>query len=215
LKINGSLASQQTQSGGTLWASLNNLCMKYTLLFFIIPLFSLSQPDTTRVVIVQENKTEIDTVETDIYTDYENDYSIQKPKWLKINRELPSNRFGGTMPAVNGIVNAIMITALKKNRFQNFEDFVRIYITGNTFGQPMLMNEQFTFYGRNEKDLKKIKHGVSSRIFYLFKNKVYHNQFVLLETSSAYLFVHFCATPETYDENLKKFNEFLKGLKIE
>lgn len=189
--------------------------MKYTFLFFTIPFISLAQVDTTRVVVIQENKSKIDTVETKNYVDYEYGYSIEKPKWLKIIRELPLNRYGGTMPAVNGIENAIMITGLKKNRFKSFDDFVNIYITGNKFGQPMLMNEQFTFYGRNEKDFKKVKHGVSSRIFYMFRNKIYHNQFVLLETSSAYLFVHFCSTPETYDENIKKFNEFLKGLTVQ
>lgn len=194
---------------------LKTLHMKYTFLFFLLPFFSFAQVDTVRAVAIQENKSKIDTVETKTYVDYEYGYSIDKPKWLKVNRELPLNRYGGTMPAVEEIVNAIMITGLKKNRFQNFEDFVRIYITGNKFGQPMLMNEQFTFYGRNEKDFKKIKHGVSSRLFYMFKNKIYHNQFVLLETSSSYLFVHFCSTPETYDKNIKKFNEFLKGLNVQ
>ena len=189
--------------------------MKCILLFIIIPFFSFAQVDTVRAVIIKENKSKIDTVETKNYTDYENGYSIEKPKWLKINRELPLNRFGGTMPAVEGIQNAIMITALKKNRYENFNDFVRIFITGNKFGQPTLFNDQFIFYGRNEKDFKKIKHGVTSRLFYMYKNKIYHNQFVLLETSSSYLFIHFSSTPETYDINIKKFNEFLKGLTVQ
>ena len=185
--------------------------MKYIILFFLFPIYCVSQVDSTSTQIKEQK---IDTRETSIHTNNEYGFSITKPKWLKINTALPNNRFGGTMPAVNEIVNAIMITGLKKNKFENFEDFVRIYITGNKFGEPMLMNEQFIFYGRNEYDFTKIENGVSSRLFYFFKNKIYHNQFVLLETSNAYLFVHFCSTPETYNKNIVKFNEFLKGLKI-
>jgi hypothetical protein len=43
---------------------------------------------------------------------------------------------------------------------------------------------------------------------------VYHNQFVLLETKTAYLWIHFCATPTTYDANMPKFDEFMAGLTI-
>lgn len=185
--------------------------MKYLLLSLLFPIYCISQVDTTKVEIVEQK---IDTAETSSYVDYENDFSVEKPDWLKVDSDLPLNMYGGTMPKVNGIENAIMITAFKKSRFESFKDFQRIYITGNTFGKPALFSNQYTWYGRNERDFKKIKHGVSSRVFYIFKNHVYHNQFVLLETSSAYLFVHFCSTPETYDENIKKFNEFLKGLKV-
>lgn len=186
--------------------------MKYLIFLLLFPLCCAAQVDTIMVKIIEQK---IDTVAVSSYTDYENDYSIEKPDWLNADSNLPSNMYGGTMPKVNGIENAIMITAFKKSRFESFKDFQRIYISGNKFGKPALFSSQYTWYGNNERDFKKVKHGVSSRVFYIFKKHVYHNQFVLLETSNAYLFVHFCSTPETYDENIKKFNEFLKGLKIQ
>ena len=122
--------------------------------------------------------------------------------------------WGGTFPAVHNIINAVLIASYKKEKFKNFKDFQRIYITGNKFGEVTLYSKNHIWYGRNEKDFKKIRKGVSSRVFTFFKNKIYHNQFVLIETSKAYLFINFCATPETYDENIIKFNEFMKGLEI-
>lgn len=99
--------------------------------------------------------------------------------------------WGGSFPAVHNIANALYITGFKKEKFKNFKDFQRIYITGNKFGEESLFSKDHIWYGRNEKDFKKIKHGVSSRVFCIYKNKVYHNQFVLLETSKAYLFIFF------------------------
>ncbi|MCO6163267.1 hypothetical protein [Flavobacterium sp. NRK F7] len=187
--------------------------MKYSIILTLLCVFiSSAQTDTTRVVAIERK---IDTITVSEYVDFENSYTIQKQNWLKVNSQLPLNMYGGTMPKVNGIENAVMITAFKKNKFKDFNEFEHIYITGNTFGKPALFSNQHTWYGRNERDFKKIKHGVSSRVFYIFKNKVYHNQFVLLETSTAYLFIHFCSTPETYTENIEKFNIFLNGLSIQ
>ncbi len=188
---------------------------KIQILIFLIAFKGFSQ-DTARAVIVDiRNESKVNTAFVDTYTDYEYGYSIKKPEWLKINESANLNMWGGTFPAVHDIVNALYITGFKKDKFKNFKDFQRIYITGNKFGEESLFSKHHTWYGRNEKDFKKIKHGVSSRVFYIYKNKVYHNQFVLLETSKAYLFIHFCSTPETYDENIVKFNEFLKGLEID
>lgn len=149
------------------------------------------------------------------HIDEANGYSVVIPSWLNEKNQDAPDFFGGTMPAVKGIENAIVVTALEKNKFESFEDFQRIYITGNKFGQPSLFSEHHVWYGSNERDLKKIDHGVSCRIFLFYDNKIYHNQFVLLETSKSYLLVNFTASPETYEENLPKFKEFMKGLLID
>ncbi|KGO94814.1 hypothetical protein Q766_01485 [Flavobacterium subsaxonicum WB 4.1-42 = DSM 21790] len=138
-------------------------------------------------------------------------YSIKPPVWFK-EKISQDNIYGGTFPAIDQIENAVIITGFKKTDFTSFEDFTRIYITGNTFGKPALFSKEHIWYGRNEYDLKKIPHGVSSRVFTFYKNKIYHNQFVLLETSNAFLFINFCATPETYDKNFTKFTEFLESI---
>ncbi len=141
-------------------------------------------------------------------------YEITAPKWLKLIETNNERLWGGTMPEIEGIENAILIIPYNKDEFESFDDFIRIYITGNTFGKETLFNKQHIWCGRNERDFKHIKHGVSSRVFTLSQNHNYHYQFVLLETSKSYLLIQFCATPETYDTNLPLFNEFMEGLTI-
>lgn len=116
------------------------------------------------------------------------------------------------MPAIDNIENAILITGFNKDKFASFNDFQRIYITGNVFGKETLYSKDHVWYGRNERDFKQIKNGVSSRVFTIFDKKIYHNQFVLLESSKAYLWIQFTATPTTYDKNISKFDDFLSGL---
>lgn len=141
-------------------------------------------------------------------------YSVEIPEWLNVKGS-DETSWGGTMPAVEGIENAILITSYEKNKFKSFEDFQHIFITGNKFGEETLYSKEHIWYGRNEYDLKQIKNGVRSRVFILYKDHIYHNDFVLLETSKSYLFIQFCSTPETYDTNLPKFNKFLKKLKVQ
>lgn len=161
----------------------------------------INKPDTTYAYIPE------------IHQSQKYGYSVEVPEWLDILTN-DGISFGGKLPEIKGIANAILITGFNKNEFKNFKDFQRIYITGNIFGQPALFNESHTWYGRNERDFKKIKNGVSSRVFIRYKGLIYHHQFVLIETKKAYLLINFCATPETYDENLPKFDEFLSGLRI-
>ena len=101
-----------------------------------------------------------------------------------------------------------------KEKFESFEDFQRVYIKGNKFGKVTLYSENHIWYGTNPRDFKEIKNGVTSRVFTFFKNKIYHHQFNLIETPTAYLWIQFTATPETYKENLPKFNEFIKGFRV-
>ena len=63
-------------------------------------------------------------------------------------------------------------------------------------------------------EVKKIKHGVSCRVFTFFKNKIYHNQFALLETKKAFLWIQFVATPNTFKLNLPKFEKFVSEIEI-
>ena len=148
------------------------------------------------------------------HADESNAYSIEIPGWLTVKETGNSNFFGGTMPKVKNIENAIAIVAFQKNDFKSFEDFQHIYITGNQFGDTTLFSTRHTWMGTNEKDFKQIKHGVSTKLFLFFQGKIYHHQFALIETSKSYLLINFTSTPETFDENLPKFDEFLKGLTV-
>lgn len=148
------------------------------------------------------------------YYDSTFQYQVEIPNWLTLRETGTGDAIAGTLPAIDGIENAISVNGFRKDNFSSFEDFQRIFITGNTFGKEALFGKNYIWYGRNERDFKKIEHGVTSRVFIFFNRVIYHNQFVLLETKSAYLWIQFIATPDTFDTNLPKFNEFLKGLKV-
>ena len=155
-----------------------------------------------------------DEIESLVYVDSTFGYKTEVPKWLNL-RETGNDRvWGGTFPSIDGIENAMMIKGFDKSEFKSFEHFIKIYITGNKFGKKTLYSENHNWYGHNPSDLHDIKNGVSCRVFTFFQNKVYHNQFSLIETEKAFLWIKFVATPETFELNLPKFTEFVDGIKL-
>jgi len=138
---------------------------------------------------------------------------VEIPDWLNLKETGATNLWGGTFPEIDGIENALMISSFDKAEYVSFEKFKEVYITGNTFGKPSLFSNSHIWYGYNEKDLFEIENGVSCRVFTFYQNKVYHNQFCLIETEQAFVWIQFVATPETYDTNISKFNAFVDSIK--
>ncbi|MGB0868939.1 MAG: hypothetical protein ACPGSD_05025 [Flavobacteriales bacterium] len=155
-----------------------------------------------------------DEIESLLYIDSTYGYKTEVPNWLNLKETGNDRIWGGTFPSIKGIKNALLIKGFDKSEFNSFEHFTEIYITGNTFGKKTLYNEDQVWYGSNPRDLHDINNGVSCRVFTLFQNMIYHNQFSLIETKNAYLWIQFVATPETYDQNLPKFIEFVKGIEF-
>ena len=153
-------------------------------------------------------------VESTVYVDDTFGFKVKVPEWLKIIATGENGRFGGTLPAINGIENAIMVTCYHPGQFESMEHMKKVFITGNKFGRATLYSENHIWYGTNERDLKKIDDGFTSRVFTFYQNAIYHNKFVIAKSSKAYLWIQFVATPETYDANLEKFNEFMDGFEI-
>ena len=139
-------------------------------------------------------------------------YKVKIPIWLHLRETGSETAFGGTLPAVNGIENAILIKGFPKSSFKSFDEFKEIYLTGNKFGQPTKYSKEHIWYGQN--GIIEISNGVKEKVFTFWRNKIYHNLFFLLETKSAYLWIQFTSTPETYDTNISKFDEFMSGFKI-
>jgi hypothetical protein len=150
-----------------------------------------------------------DTIENLIYVDSTFNYKVEIPEWLTLRETGNDKIIGGTFPKIENIENALMIKGFDKSEFKSFDEFKEIYITGNKFGKETLYSKNHIWYGRNERDLKIIDNGISSRVFTLFNKMIYHNQYVLIETKNAFLWIQFVATPETYELNLPKFNEFM------
>jgi len=147
-----------------------------------------------------------------IYKNFTFSFSVAIPNWLNLKETGSDDQWGGTLPPIDGIENAIMIKAFPKSAFKSFSEFETIYLTGNKFGQPAKYDSQHTWYGQHE--LIPIAHGVKQKVFLVWQKKIYDNMFVLLETKSAYLWIQFVATRETYDRNISKFDEFMAGVNL-
>lgn len=153
-------------------------------------------------------------IENLTYVDSTFGYKTKVPKWLNLKETGNDKVWGGTFSSIGGIENAMMIQGFKKNKFKSFEHFKEIYITGNKFGKTTLYSKNHSWYGHNERDLHDIKNGVSCRVFTFYQNKIYHNQFALMETEKAFLWIQFVATPDTYELNLPKFTKFVNGIEL-
>lgn len=55
--------------------------------------------------------------------------------------------------------------------------------------------------------------GPTYKVYWMQGRLMYHCEYVLLETETAYLWIDFTATAETFDTNISKFEEFLTGFK--
>ena len=150
-------------------------------------------------------------IDTLIYLDLTFNYKVNIPKWLNLRETGSEKLFGGTLPAIDGIENAIMVTGFDKSKFKSFDEFTEIYLQG-TIGQPAKFSKDHVWFGSNE--LIKINNGVKKKVFTFWRNHIYHSQFILLETKSAYLWIQFTSTQETYNKNISKFDEFMTGFKI-
>jgi hypothetical protein len=187
-----------------IWTYIYVLCETITetlLMKFLITIFSFF---TWTIVFSQaSDSTRVDSVLN---------YEVKIPSWLRLIETGSSTILGGTLPAVNGIENAITVRGFSKSQFKSFDEFKYVFLTGNKFGEPTKFDSDQIWYGQNE--LMEVENGVKQKIFIYWRNKIYHNLFVLLQSNTAYLLVQFVSTSETYDINISKFDKFLSGLKI-
>ena len=146
------------------------------------------------------------------YIDSTFSYRTIVPDWLTLMETGNPTIWGGTFPKIDGIANALLVKGFAKSEFKDFNKFKEVYLTGNMFGQQVKWGAEQTWYGQN--DLIEIENGFKQKVFIMYGNLIYHNQFILLESKTAYLWIQFTASPDTYDKNIDKFNEFMKGLQL-
>ena len=151
-----------------------------------------------------------DSAQIDVltYIDSTLGYSVVFPDWLTLQETGTPKFMGGTLPAVRGIENAIVIKGFYKSEFPSFDDFKDYVILGSTVGSPPQWNDEMTFMGMTSLGTFE-EIGPSYKTYLMWKGKMYHCQYVLAETSGGYLWIDFTATEETYNTNLVKLREFL------
>jgi hypothetical protein len=191
-----------------------------TIVFVFITLLSYCQTnDSTKIVRdtyrnydeLRDKQKEAE-IETLTYLDSTFNFQVQIPNWLHLRETGIVSAWGGTLPAVEGIENAILIKSFDKNEFKTIVEFRKYIVEDLIFGQTPLWSNTHKFMGK--KELGKYKNIGESYKVYLMQGKVmYHCEYILVETKTAYLWIDFTSTQETFDKNIDKFNEFMSGFK--
>ncbi len=159
---------------------------------------------------IKEKQSKADSL---TYTDTTFNFQVKAPKWLNIKQTGTIYAWGGTLPAVDGIENAIVVKSFDKKDYKSMKEFKKYVVEGLVFGQAPQWSNSFIFMGK--KDIGKYKsNGVAYKVYLKQGNLMYHCKYVLLESSTSYIWIDFTSTQETFDKNIDKFEEFLDGFKI-
>ena len=146
------------------------------------------------------------------YIDSTFKFKIAIPEWYKVMETGTPYAFAGILPEVEGIENAIAIKSFDKSG-KSFKDFEEYIVKHMVFGQPVNWSKTHSSMGKKELD-EYSEIGKSYKV-YLMQNKLlYHCQYVLAETETAFLWIDYTATQETFDKNKDKFDEFMSGFEI-
>lgn len=159
-----------------------------------------------------ERKKEELGIEQLTYIDSTFNYKVAIPDWFELRETGTPRLFGGTLPAVEGIENAIGIKCYEKSdiSFDAFEEYI---VKGMVVGQAANWSENHISMGKKELD-EYNEIGTSYKVYLLLNNALYHCQYVLVETETAFLWIDFTATKKTFDKNKGKFDEFMNGFEI-
>jgi hypothetical protein len=152
-------------------------------------------------------------IETLTYVDSTFNFQVKVPNWLHLIETGSVQNWGGTLPAVGGIENAIVIKSFDKKNYKSLKDFKKYVVEDLVYGQSPPWSDSHKFMGK--KDIGKFKNFGDSYKVYLMRGKLmYHCEYVLLETKTAYLWIDYTSTQETFDKNIDKFEEFMNGFKV-
>jgi len=147
------------------------------------------------------------------YLDSTFNFQVQVPNWLNLRETGTTYAWGGTLPAVESIENAILIKIFDKSDYKSLTDFKKYIIGELVFGQSPNWSNSHKFMGK--KDLGKYKNIGDAYKIYLLQGKImYHCEYILLETKTAYLWIDFTSTPTTFDINIGKFEEFMSSFTV-
>lgn len=135
------------------------------------------------------------------------------PPWFKIRETGSDWLFGGTLPDVDGIENVIMIKAWPKKDYADTAAFRDFVIGSCKLGIHPKWGPDHVCYG--VKEMGPVPGiGKSYKAFDFWQLHLYACMYVLAETKTTWLWIEFVATQTTYDTNLPKFQEFLKGMEL-
>ena len=135
------------------------------------------------------------------------------PDWLLLRDTGNSESWGGTLPAIDGVENAIIIKTILKSEYPSLESLINDKVLKYHTGEKIGDNPNMIFMIRKKlEDENKI--GSAYRVQFLGGGHMYTCQYVFSESETRYIWINFTATQDTYKINLSKFVSFLHGFKI-
>jgi hypothetical protein len=154
-----------------------------------------------------------DKIEKLTYLDSTFNYQVEIPDWLNVRETGTVYAFGGTLPAIDGCENAILVKAFDKEKYPTLLDFKKFIVEDLVFGKSPQWSDTHKFMGK--KELGKYHNiGDAYKVYMMRGNLMYHCEYVVVETKTAYLWIDYTATKETFDKNFSKFEEFMSGFKV-
>lgn len=140
-------------------------------------------------------------------------FKVAIPDWFNLIDTGSPYFWGGTLPAVDSIENAIAIKSSPKDGQATFQDFENFVVGKWGFGGHPNWSDNFVCMGI--KELEEFAGlGKSYKVYLMNGALLYHCQYVLIETPAAFLWVDFTATQTTFEANKGKFDEFMGGFEV-
>ncbi|MCH2196516.1 hypothetical protein [Kordia sp.] len=140
--------------------------------------------------------------------------SFVVPDYLNVVNSNDPMLWSASFPDVNNVKNAVVIRMTEKTEFDSLEAFNKEILPQGKMGEDdgrmtLLLKEELQNIGEIN--------GKSMRLQYMPKGtmRLYHAKKMTFETKTHYGLVMFNATPDTYEGNVKRFDEFLKTFKIQ
>jgi len=146
------------------------------------------------------------------YLDSTFNFEVKVPNWLNLRETGSPYAWGGTLPAVDGIENAILVKSFNKSGYKSLAAFRKFIVDDLVFGQSPPWSPNHIVMGK--KDLGEYKNiGHSFKVYLMQRKVMYYCEYIIMETKTAYLWIDFTSTQETFDKNVGKFDEFMNGFK--
>jgi len=158
-------------------------------------------------------KKKISGIDTLYYVDSLLNFKVAVPAWLNLHETGSRFIWGGTLPILIGIEDAIAVKGFSKEEYTDLASFQRYVIGDWVFGKHPNWSSTHVCYGK--KDLGPFRNTGKLFIVYVFlNNKIYYCKYALLETKTSFLWVAFTSTPDTFEINLGKFDSFLNEIEL-
>ncbi|EDP72255.1 hypothetical protein FBALC1_14177 [Flavobacteriales bacterium ALC-1] len=138
-------------------------------------------------------------------------FEVEIPSWANLLKSDLSVSLVLTMPDVDNVKNAVNLSWFEKDNYKSFNHFNKELIldkkTGDKLGGGI-------FLLKKELDITDNLNGIAYKIQAKYGNSLYDCQYVTFETKTHFVLIKFVATNQTYDLNVKKFNDFISSIKI-